>query len=135
MLKEAKGMGLLAQFKNAATGVIILSLVFVSNSTAQSPLRSGGNGSGAAAHIRRPQFIRAFVVDDRLSSLRREPNLQSEIIHRLRLGRPVYITRVWSAGADQPRFYRVAVSRRTRGWIHESAVAMQGKVGEDQRIM
>jgi hypothetical protein len=77
---------------------------------------------------------KAFVVDDRLSTLRREPGLQSEVIHRLRLGRPVYIVGSAKHRAE-PRYYRVAVTRRTRGWILESALAMQGKSGEDQRIM
>jgi len=37
--------------------------------------------------------------------------------------------------AGQHKFCRVAVTRRTRGWIHESALAVQGRAGEDQRIM
>jgi len=42
------------------------------------------------------------------------------------------ISKVASGG---PRFYRVAVTRRTRGWIHEAAVAIKGHTGEDQRIL
>jgi hypothetical protein len=33
------------------------------------------------------------------------------------------------------RFYRVAVTRRTRGWIHESAIAIPGRSGDDQRVI
>jgi hypothetical protein len=37
--------------------------------------------------------------------------------------------------SGEPRFYRIAVTRRTRGWIHEAALAIQGHPGEDQRIL
>lgn len=82
----------------------------------------------------RPAYQRAFVIDDRLSALRRQPGVQSEVIHRLRLGRVVYVVGA-SSGAGHTRFCRVAVTRRTRGWIHPSALAVQGRAGEDQRIV
>jgi len=77
---------------------------------------------------------RAFIVDDRLSALRRDPDITAEVIQRLRLGRAVYIVGARSARADQPGFYRVAVTRRTRGWIHESALAVPGRAGDDRRV-
>lgn len=80
-------------------------------------------------------YLKAFVVDDRLSALRRSPDLQSEVIRRIRLGHAVFITRVTRANTAQPSFCRVAVTRRTRGWIHASALAIPGRPGEDQRIM
>ena len=43
--------------------------------------------------------------------------------------------RFWRASAKQPGFYRVAVTRRTRGWIHEAAVAVPGRAGEDKRVL
>lgn len=82
-----------------------------------------------------PKFTKAFVVDDRLSALRRNADVKSPVIHRLRIGRPVFIFASKTSGFDQSRFYRVAVSRRTRGWIHEAAVAVPGRAGEDQRFM
>ena len=91
-------------------------------------------GSATQALAARVAFRKAFVIDDRLSALRREPGLQSEVIRRLRLGHAVYIVSA-SPGAGQPRFCRVAVTRRTRGWIHSSALAVQDRAGEDQRIM
>lgn len=77
-------------------------------------------------------FIRAFVVDERLSVLRREPNLHSEAIRRLRLGHAVFII--------QPKeirgaFCRIAVSRRTRGWIYRSALAVPGRMNDDDTVM
>jgi len=80
-------------------------------------------------------FVKAFVADERLSVLRREPNLKSIIIHRLRTTRPVYIFGARAAAGDQPAFYRVAVTRRTRGWIHQSAVVIPGRVGDDQKLL
>ena len=100
--------------------------------------------SPAQQPIERPRFIKAFIIDDRLSALRRAPHLQSMVIRRVRLGQSVYIVgtpHLNTAGgrADetrgQPKFYRVAVTRRTRGWMHASALAIQGRAGEDQRIM
>lgn len=132
-------MGPLAQIRNAATAITTLLLILVSTSPAQNqtqrPSQPNIKKLRAAAPARHAPFVRAVVVDDRLSSLRREPNMQSQIIHRLRIGRPVFITRFWSAGPDQPRFCRIAVTRRTRGWIHESALAVQSRADEDQRIM
>lgn len=82
-----------------------------------------------------PTFKKAFVIDDRLSVLRRKPDLQSEVIRRVRLGRAVYVMGISKVASGGPRFYRVAVTRRTRGWIHEAAVAIKGHTGEDQRIL
>jgi hypothetical protein len=79
----------------------------------------------------RPHFIKAFVIDERLSALRKADDLQSPVLKRLRVGRAVYITAKNSASA----FYRVAVTRRTRGWIHQGAIALPGRVGEDARLM
>jgi hypothetical protein len=81
-----------------------------------------------------PRATRAFIVDDRLSALRRGPDLTAEVAQRLRLGRAVYIVGARGARADQPGFYRVAVNRRTRGWIHEAALAVPGRAGDDRRV-
>ena len=82
-----------------------------------------------------PTFKKAFVIDDRLSVLRRKPDLQSEVIRRVRLGHAVYVVGISKVTSGEPRFYRIAVTRRTRGWIHEAALAIQGHPGEDQRIL
>jgi hypothetical protein len=83
----------------------------------------------------RIRFTKAFVVDDRLSALRREADIKSQVIQRLRLGRAVFIIESKGGAIDQPRFYRVAVTRRTRGWIHESALALPSRSHEDERVM
>jgi hypothetical protein len=78
---------------------------------------------------------RAIVVDDRLSALRREPNLKSVVVRRLSPGRRVWIIFGRASTGDQPSFYRVAVTRRTSGWIHASALAVPGRAGEDHRLL
>lgn len=119
-------------------GTVMIVLISASNLSArQLPVRApapSAKGSATQARAARAAYQKAFVIDGRLSALRREPGLQSEVIRRLRLGHAVYIVGA-SSGAGQPRFCRVAVTRRTRGWIHSSALAVQGRTGEDQRIM
>jgi hypothetical protein len=78
---------------------------------------------------------KAFIVDDRLAALRRAPALKSEVVRRLRIGRPVYIVETRPAKGEQPKFYRVAVSRRTRGWLHAGALIIVGRAGEELRLM
>lgn len=96
---------------------------------------TGAQKGGAGQATRRISFVRAVVIDARFSALRREPSLQSEVIHRLRLGRPVFIIRDrYNVGAHTG-FVRIAASRRTRGWVHQLALAVPGRPGEDQRIM
>ena len=80
----------------------------------------------------RAPFIKAFVIDERLSALRQEADLHAPVLKRLRIGRAVYIM---SARSGPPAFYRVAVTRRTRGWIHQGAVMLPGRVGEDERMI
>jgi hypothetical protein len=85
--------------------------------------------------VRQVRFIRAFVVDDRLSALRPRPDIKSPVMRRLRLGRPVYVIESRGVKKDQPRFYRVAQTRRTRGWVHEAAIAIPARPGEDGRVI
>jgi hypothetical protein len=80
------------------------------------------------------RLLKAFVIDDRLSALRREPSLQSVVIRRIRLAQPVYIVTPHNK-AGEAKFLRVAVTRRTRGWILASALAVPGRAGEDLRIL
>lgn len=119
-------------------GILMLDVVSVSNVHAgRLQMRAPSTyakGSAKDAAASSPIFQKAFVIDDRLSALRREPHLQAEVIRRLRLGHAVYIIGNTSRSGQQ-RFCRVAVTRRTRGWIHSSALAVSRRPGEDQRIM
>ena len=84
---------------------------------------------------RRLRLIPAFVIDDRLAALRREAALQSEVTRRLRLARPVYLIESKPGRRGEPAFHRVAISRRTRGWLHEAAIAVPGRAGDDARVV
>ncbi len=78
---------------------------------------------------------KAYVVDDRLSALRRDADTKSRVLQRLRLGRAVVILESKGARGAEPAFYRVAVTRRTRGWLHQSSVAVPGRPREDERLL
>ena len=122
------------RFKKAGPLIPIL-LIIVSTTFAQasSPLNQKPiDTSSQSGHAR---LTKAFIVDDRLSALRREADLKSQVVQRLRLRRPVLIIESKGGKGDQPKFYRVAVTRRTRGWIHESALAIPGRPHEDERVM
>jgi hypothetical protein len=127
-------MSRLAQVTKAAAGTLILLLVSASGSSAQQVTKTAP-ATYVKGSTKAPAYLKAFVIDDRLSALRRDPALQSVVIRRLRLGHAVFIVGTTRPKAGQPRFCRVAVTRRTRGWIHEAALAVQGRAGEDQRMI
>src|SRR5919106_1035692 len=68
----------------------------------------------------------AIVVDERLSALRREPQLNGRLVKRLSRGRMVAVraSRRTSAGVV---FFLVNVSSRTHGWIQREAVVAAGR--------
>jgi hypothetical protein len=124
-------------FRCATFSLLLLISVFASSGTGTTPkspvnraAQDPGRPPGAT-----PTLNKAFVIDDRLSVLRRKPDLQGAVIRRVRLGHAVYVVGTSKVTSGEPRFYRVAVTRRTRGWIHKAALAIQGHPGEDQRIL
>lgn len=81
----------------------------------------------------RANWRRAYVVDSGLATLRVAPGLHAKLLKRLRHGRMVAI--VERAGAeDGISWVRVAVTRRTRGWIPASAIASPGDVEGERRM-
>src|SRR5262249_23666768 len=78
---------------------------------------------------------KALVIDDRLSPLRRAPDLKSVVVRRLHLARAVWILAERPARNGEPRFYRVAVSRRTLGWIHADALCIPGRKNEAEKLL
>jgi hypothetical protein len=93
--------------------VVVLALVLL----APLPARAGG-------------WPRAYVVDGRLAALRAGPDLAAPVRKRLRVGRAVAIV---GSTRDRDGFVwaRVAVTRRTRGWLLAGAVASPGdRTGE-----
>jgi hypothetical protein len=75
----------------------------------------------------------AVVADERLAALRKAPDLSAHLVRRLSRGRLVSIRGV-SRARDGLIFYRVAINRRTFGWLQSEAVVAAWRVGDDQRL-
>ncbi|HEX8774308.1 MAG TPA: hypothetical protein VF735_12085 [Pyrinomonadaceae bacterium] len=76
----------------------------------------------------------AVVVDERLAALRDGPDLSAQLLHRLSRGRAVLVTGA-KRSADGLTFYRVAVTRRTGGWLQSEAVAAPARAEDDERLL
>ncbi|HEV2704657.1 MAG TPA: hypothetical protein VGV59_01955 [Pyrinomonadaceae bacterium] len=91
----------------------------------------------AAAKRRRPLTVggrMAVVVDERLSALRDAPDLTATLLRRIGRGRLVALTGARRDG-DGVTFYRVAVTRRTSGWMQGEAFVSAGRAGDDERLL
>jgi hypothetical protein len=76
---------------------------------------------------------RAVVVDERLAVLRDEPSLSAHLLKRLSRGRKVSLISM-KRSPEGVTFYRVAVTRRTRGWLQREAVVSPSRKGDDERL-
>lgn len=76
----------------------------------------------------------AVVVDERLAALRAAPDLRARLVSRLSRARLVAI-RGEASSADGLKFYRVATSRRTSGWLQSEAVVLPWRAGDDRRLL
>lgn len=83
----------------------------------------------------RPRLRPAVVIDERLSALRVAPSLAARLLHRISRGRKIYIIEgngpVTTEGVT---FMRVAVTRRTRGWIQTESFVSLNRKGDDERL-
>lgn len=104
--------------------VIVCALAMVHNVRAQQQRRATAPGGGQ----------RAVVVDERLAALRDEPELSARLLQRMSRGRMVAITGARRT-PDGITFYRVAVTRRTRGWLQSEAVVSPARSGDDERLL
>ena len=77
---------------------------------------------------------RAVVVDERLAALRDAPELSARLLQRMSRGRMVAIAGT-KRSPDGLWFYRVIVTRRTRGWLQSEAVVAPGRAGDDERLL
>ena len=77
---------------------------------------------------------RAVVVDERLAALRDAPDLSARLLQRIGRGRMVAVMGRKRA-PDGVTFYRVAVTRRTRGWLQSEAVVSSVRHGDDERLL
>jgi hypothetical protein len=101
--------------------VIACALVLVTGTAAQRRRVAVGNRS-------------AVVIDERLAALRDGPDPSAQLLHRLSRGRVVLITGA-KRSADGLTFYRVAVTRRTGGWLQSEAVVSPARAGDDERLL
>lgn len=76
----------------------------------------------------------AIVVDERLSALRRTPELSGGLLRRLGRGSLVAI-RGEKRGRESVVFYRVNVTSRTSGWIQREALVSPSRLGDDVRLL
>jgi hypothetical protein len=86
----------------------------------------------------RRQFVpgrRAVVIDDRLAALRAAPDIKAPLVQRLRHGRAVGLLGPARAGRDGVRFYFVAVSRNTRGWLVTESLVRARHPQDAARLM
>lgn len=80
-----------------------------------------------------PRWKTAYVVDARLAALRTAPDLAAPLTKRLRTGRRVAVV-ARRRDRDGVAWVRVAVTRRTRGWLLEDAVASPGDADGERRL-
>lgn len=76
----------------------------------------------------------AVVIDERLAALRDEAHLSARLVQRLGRGRKVSIIGA-RRGSDGLNFYRVAVTRRTRGWLPAESVVSPARAGDDEKLL
>ncbi len=74
------------------------------------------------------------VADERLAVLRQMPAFDAPLLRRLSRGRRVVIlgTRRSREGVE---FCRVAITRRTRGWLQCASLLFPARAGEDARLL
>lgn len=86
------------------------------------------------AQSEKPLVIRTGIVfDERVAALRTKPDVHALIVQRLRRGHRVYVLR----GRVDPsgKYVRVAITRRTRGWIYLEAVAFPSQPDDAAKIL
>lgn len=77
---------------------------------------------------------RAIVVDERLAVVLDSPELSANLLRRVSRGRVVAI-RGAKRSSDGVIFYRVALTRRTGGWIQSEALVSLVRKDDDQRLL
>ena len=91
----------------------------------------------APAQSKRQVFVpgqQAVVFDERLSALRDKPDVKAPLKQRLRRGRRVGVLGAATAKAGA-KFFRVAISRNTRGWVLADAVIRPGVATDAVKLM
>lgn len=76
----------------------------------------------------------AIVVDERLSVLRLAPQLSAPLIRRIGRGRIVTVLDT-KRSREGVVFHRVAVTRRTRGWLQRESLISPHRIDDDARLL
>ena len=84
--------------------------------------------------VRKVSARSAIVVDERLAALRSAPHLSAPFLKRISRGRTVTVVET-RRSSDGVVFHRVAVTRRTRGWIQREALILPRRSGDDGRLL
>jgi hypothetical protein len=74
------------------------------------------------------------IADERLAALRDAPGFGSKLVRRLGRGSLVALTGA-RAEREGATFYRVAVTRRTAGWLQSEAFISPERAGDDARLL
>lgn len=114
----------LLRSRTVSTACALTVALLLAASLTQAQQRRGGRGS----------VRRAVVVDERLAALRTEPRLAAPLAQRLGRGRVVHIIGAKRA-SDGVMFYRVAVTRRTRGWVQAESLVSPARAGDDAKLL
>jgi len=77
---------------------------------------------------------RAVVVDERLAVLRDAPDFSANLLQRMSRGRMVAVHGA-KRTSDGVTFYRVAVTKRTGGWIQSEALVSTVRKDDDERLL
>jgi hypothetical protein len=91
----------------------------------------------ATAQSERKVFVpgkRAIVFDERLSALRARPDVKAPLKQRMRRGRRIGVLGA-STARDGAKFFRVAVSRNTQGWVLAEAIIRPGVAADAERLI
>jgi hypothetical protein len=91
----------------------------------------------ATAQSERKVFVpgqRAIVFDERLSALRVRPDVKAPLKQRMRRGRRIGVLGANTA-RDGAKFFRVAVSRNTQGWVLADAIIRPGVAADAERLI
>lgn len=75
----------------------------------------------------------SIVVDERLAALRDAPEPSARLVRRLGRGRMVAVSATRRVGGLT--FHRVAVTRRTSGWVQAEALVSPSVAGDDARLL
>jgi hypothetical protein len=91
-------------------------------------------GDPVRAQTRRLPARSGIVVDERLAVLRAGPQFSAAFLRRVGRGRVVTLLDA-QRSREGVVFYRVAVTRRTRGWLQREAVVTPARAGDDVRLL